>query len=125
MAVTLSYGYINPENGDKGSVYYPALNSNITRLNGHDHDGVDSALLNAANIQKGTVTISSGSWTSNGTGSYKQDVTVPSGFNMSDYSITVYLSTGHPIYPTIEKLTATTFRIYTIDNTLTYTAVFR
>ncbi len=122
---TLSYGYKNPDNGDKGSVWYPALNDNIVRLNGHDHDGVDSALLNAANIQKGSVSILAAAWTADGTGRYKQTVTVPSGFNMTDFVIQVYLSTGHPIYPTIEKVTGTTFLIYTLDNSLAYTAVFR
>lgn len=126
MATTLSYGFINPANGDKGSVWFPALNANIVQLNGHSHNGTDSAPISAQYITKGTVAILSGGWTSNGTGSFRQTVTVPSGFNMSDYSITVYLTaTGHVIYPTIEKLTGTTFRIYTLDNTLAYTAVFR
>lgn len=123
--IVLSYGYKQPENGDKGSVWFPALNDNITRLNSHNHDGSNSSQLSATSILKGSVTCASGSWTSNGTGSFKQDVTCPSGYNMDDYIIEVRISGSHLIYPTIERLTATTFRIYTLDNTLTYVATFR
>jgi len=125
MATTLSYGYIQPQNGDKGSVWFPALNDNIQQLNDHDHNGVNSALLPSTSITGGTVNIPSGSWTLDVTGRYKQDVTVPAGYNMSDYAITFYLSTGEILVPSITKLTATTFRIFTCDNTLSYVAVFR
>lgn len=123
--VILSYGFKNPENGDKGSIWFPALNFNIVQLNGHTHDGVTSALINSAALVGGSVSIPSGSWTLDVTGRYKQDVTVPAGFTMDAFNILVRLSTGDLIYPSIEKLTSTTFRIYTLDNTLTYTAVFR
>lgn len=122
----LSYGFRNPENGDKGSVWFPALNFNIVQLNSHNHDGSTSSLINAAVIVGGSVSIPSGSWVSDVTGRYKQDVTVPAGFTVDSYNIQVRItSSGHIIYPTIEKLTSTTFRIYTLDNTLSYTAVFR
>ena len=48
MATTLSYGFVRPATGDKGSVFFPALEDNITQLNSHDHDGTDSALMTAA-----------------------------------------------------------------------------
>ena len=123
--IVLSYGYKQPENGDKGSVWFPALNDNITRLNSHNHDGSNSAQLSSTSILKGSVSILAINWTSNGTGSFKQDVTVPSGYNMDDYNIEFRLSGSHIIYPTVERLTATTFRVYTLDNTLAYEAVFR
>lgn len=126
MATTLSYGFINPQNGDKGSTWFPAMNSNIVQLNNHNHDGVTSAPITASYITKGTVTVSSGSWVSDGTGRFRQDVTVPSGFNMDDYTIQVRLqSNGYIIHPSFEKLTTNTFRIYSLDNTLTYLVVFR
>lgn len=123
---TLSYGYQNPENGDKGSVWFAALNADIVQLNSHSHNGSDSSLINAANIAKGTVAISSASWVADGTGRYKQVVTVPSGFNMDDYLIQVrFTSSGDIVYPTISKTTTTTFTIYTVDNTANFTAIFR
>ncbi len=124
MATTLSYGYIQPQNGDPGSTWFPALNDDIQQLNDHDHDGSNSAQLNAASIVNGAVSILAAAWVSNGTGSFYQDVTVPAGFNMDDYSITTRLNGGDIIYPSIDRLTATTFRIYTLDNTLVYRAVF-
>ena len=125
MATTLSYGYIQPANGDPGSTWFPALNSNITQLNGHNHDGANSAPIPASSITSGSVSIPSGSWTLDVTGRYKQDVTAPAGFNMTSYSITFYLSTGEIITPSITKLSGTTFRIFGPDNTLSYVAVFR
>ena len=123
--VTLSYGYKRPQAGDRGAIWFTALEDNITRLNDHDHDGVDSALLSGSVIVKGTVTVSSGSWTLVSTGKYKQTVTCPSGFTMADHIPSVRLSTGHIIHPTIERVSNTSFDIYTLDNTLTYTVIFR
>jgi hypothetical protein len=125
MATTLSYGFIQPQNGDKGSVWFPALNDNIQQLNDHTHDGVTSALISSASLTTGTVSIPAASWVLDVTGRYKQDVTVPAGYNMDDYAIMFKLSTGEIIVPSITRLTGTTFRIFGPDNTLTYTAVFR
>jgi len=125
MATTLSYGFIQPQNGDKGSTWFPALNDNIQQLNDHTHDGVTSALLPSTSLTSGSVSIPSASWVLDVTGRYKQDVTVPAGYNMDDYAIIFKLSTGEIIVPSITRLSGTTFRIFGPDNTLTYTAVFR
>lgn len=125
MATTLSYGYIQPQNGDKGSTWFPALNDNIQQLNDHSHDGVTSAKISASNVLTGSVSIPAASWVLDVTGRYRQDVTVPTGFNMNDYSIMFKLSTGEIIQPSITKLSDSSFRIFGIDNTLSYTAVFR
>lgn len=125
MATTLTYGYIQPVNGDKGSTWFPALNDNIQQLNDHAHNGVDSAPISGANITSGSVTIPAASWVSDGTGRFRQDVTVPAGYNMDSYSIIFKLSTGEIILPSITRLSATSFRIFGPDNTLTYTAVFK
>jgi hypothetical protein len=125
MATTLSYGYINPQNGDPGSVWFPALNSNITQLNNHNHDGITSAAIPSSSTVSGTVSIPAGSWVLDVTGRYKQDIIVPSGYNMTQYSIMFYLSTGEIIYPSITQLSGTSFRVFGPDNTLSYVAVFR
>ena len=125
--VVLSYGFKQPENGDRGSIWFPALNYNIQQLNDHTHDGSNSALINGAAVVAGTVSIPSASWVSDGTGRYRQDVTCPAGYTLTNvYHIQIFItSTGHPILPTIEKQSSSVFRIYTPDNTLSYTAVFR
>lgn len=125
MATTLTYGYIQPQNGDKGSVWFPALNDNIQQLNDHAHNGVDSAPISAANVTSGTVTIPAAAWVLDVAGRYKQDVTTPAGYNMDSYSILFKLSTGEIITPSITRLSLTSFRIFGPDNTLTYSAVFK
>jgi hypothetical protein len=125
MATTLSYGYINPQNGDPGSTWFPALNSNITQLNNHNHDGVTSAPIPSSSTVSGTVSIPAGSWVLDVTGRYRQDVIVPSGYNMTQYSIMFYLSNGEIIHPSISQLSGTSFRVFGPDNTLSYVAVFR
>lgn len=125
MATTLSYGYIQPQNGDKGSTWFPALNDNIQQLNDHDHNGINSAPIPSTNISSGTVSIPAASWVLDVTGRYRQDVTVPAGYNMDNYSILFKLSTGEIITPSITRLSATSFRIFGPDNTLTYSAVFK
>lgn len=122
----LSYGFKNPDNGDKGSVWFPALNFDIVQLNGHTHDGVTSPLINGSAIAAGVVSAPSGSWVLDVLGRYRQDVTVPVGFVVDGFMIQARISsTSAPVFPTIEKLTTTTFRIYTIDNTLSYTVNFK
>ena len=125
MATTLTYGYIQPQNGDKGSVWFPALNTNIQQLNDHTHNGVNSAPISGANVTSGTVTIPAASWVLDVAGRYRQDVTVPAGYNMDSYSILFKLSTGEIITPSITRLSLTSFRIFGPDNTLTYPAFLR
>jgi hypothetical protein len=125
MATTLSYGYIQPQSGDKGSVWFPALNDNIQQLNDHNHDGVTSSLLPATSVAAATVSIPAAGWVADGTGRYRQDITVPAGYNMDTFSILFKLSTGEIILPSISRLSATSFRIFGPDNTLSYEAVFK
>ena len=124
--VVLSYGFQNPENGDRGAVWFAALNADIVKMNDHTHDGSNTAQLNTGNMIGGSVSILAAAWTADGTGRYKQTVTCPAGFTIDSYAVKFSLtSTGHIIYPSIEKVSATTFIIYTLDNSLAYTAVFR
>jgi hypothetical protein len=125
MATTLSYGYIQPENGDKGSTWFPALNDNIQQLNDHTHDGITSSLIPGTSVSSSSVSIPAASWVYDSVGRYRQDVTVPAGYNMDSYSITFKLSTGEIILPSIIRISSSSFRIFGPDNTLTYTAVFK
>lgn len=50
---TLTYGFKRPATGDQGSVWFPAMEDNITRLDAHDHDGTDSAQLTNSAIAAG------------------------------------------------------------------------
>jgi hypothetical protein len=121
----LSYGFKNPDNGDKGSLWFPALNFNIVQLNNHNHDGVTSSLIPASNISAGSVTILSANWTLVSTGKYTQSVSLPAGFLMATSNMQIRNANGDYIYPSIVQTSTTAFNIYTNDNTQTYTAVFR
>lgn len=121
MATTLSNGYKTFSNGERGSVFYPGMNDNFTLMNSHTHDGSDGELIDCKYLTKTTETISSGSWSavSGHTGTYRQLVTLPSGFTWDSVEMKFTLSTlGHVIYPSIEKASATTYYIYFNDNTL-------
>jgi len=118
MSTTTTYGYKKPQDNDTGLTFWDDLEFNIDRMDGHTHDGVDSAPLAK------TQTISSGSWSSLGNGSYRQLVTLPGSLTFDTIAIEMRLSTGHVVHPTIEKVSSTTYYVYTNDNTLTYTAVY-
>lgn len=125
---TLSYGYEKPESGDKGTSLFTALEDNIQRVNDHDHDGNNSALLPAQNIAASTQTISSASWAAFGpTGHYRQLVTTVAGFTFDGTNIGFRVSgvNGAYIFPTVERVTNTTFYIYTTDNTLDFVAIYK
>lgn len=119
---TLSYGYKKPANPDTGDEFYPAMEDNIQRLNDHDHDGVNSAPLASR-----TVSAPSGAWVAApiGGGVYRQQVSVPAGLNYDDCQIWFKLSTGEYVFPSVERVSASLFWVYTNDNSLNYVAYFR
>lgn len=47
---TLTYGLKRPATGDLGSVWFPAIEGNITQLDAHSHNGVDSPQLTNTGI---------------------------------------------------------------------------
>ena len=51
MAITLSNGYIKPEDGDTGAVWFDALEDNIQRVNDHNHDGSNSEIVQQGSRQ--------------------------------------------------------------------------
>lgn len=117
--LTLSHGFLKPQTGDKGSVWFPALETNIQKLNDHTHNGTDSELLAATSINAGTTAILAANWVSLGGGNYRQLVTMPAGFSYdAGYSLSFHLTTGgHLIYPSVERVSATQIYVYINDNT--------
>lgn len=124
--LTLSYGYKLPQSGDKGATLWQALEDNITRLNGHTHDGVNSSKLLVQNFQSTKQTILAANWVLSVTnpGHYSQTVTIPAGFTYDDFVIDFRDASNRKIYPGVTKLSNTTFTIFTIDNTQAFTAVY-
>lgn len=131
MSTTLSYGYVKPATGDRGSTFFPALENDIQQLNDHTHNGVDSAFLPPASLGKYTSTISAGSWASDGAGNYSQTVTVPSGISgaatyndIKYYHIIFNDASGNRCFPTVTRASSTTYTVTVNDNSLVFTAYY-
>lgn len=117
---TLSYGYKKPANPDTGDVWFPAMAGNIQQLNDHTHDGVTSAPLTTT-----TQDALAANWVATANGTYRQLMTVPTGLQYDTADIWVRRSTGEVAYPTMERVSSTTFYLYTNDNTLAYKLKYR
>jgi hypothetical protein len=123
--ITLTYGFKKPQTGDSGASLFTALEDNITRVDGHTHDGVDSAALPAQSIIGVPQTISNADWVAHGAaGHYRQQVTVPSGFDFDNVQISFRTSAGAYIHPTVEKVSDTQYYIYCTNNAIDIVAVY-
>lgn len=119
--LTLSKTYKKPQNPDTGDVWFPAMETNIQLLNDHNHDGVTSQFL-ASTSQS----IVAASWLVFGAGGlYRQLLTVPVGMSYDSCEIWVLRSSGERVYATLERVSSTTFYLYTNDNTMNYTVLYR
>jgi len=114
-------------------VWFPAIEDNITRLNGHSHNGSDSVALSSLAFTKFSSTIASGDWVDGGNGNYSYQVTVPAGiqgasapFNdINYYQLQFYItSTGVRIYPGVTRNSSTTFTVSINDNSVGVTVLY-
>lgn len=122
--LTLSYGYKLPQAGDRGAPLFQALEDNITRLNGHTHNGTDSAPLTAQAVVAVTGNILSAGWVFYADGLYRQLVTIAPGFDYDKVQIGFRLTTGQFVYPAVDKVSATQYYVYTNDNTQDFVALY-
>ena len=121
---TLTYGLQQPESGDKGSIFFPALEENIAQLDAHTHDGSTSSKIASSGITPVTQSITAGSWVASGN-TYRQLVTVPGAITIDD-KVPVFKdpTTLERYYLPIEKVTAATYYVYCNDNTVAVTAYY-
>lgn len=121
MSVTLSYGYKKPENADTGDTFFANIVDDITLVNDHTHNGTNSARLAGT----ASSTISSGSWGADlGSSTYRQTITLPTGFVYDTTTIDMRLSNGEKVYAKIQKVSSTQYYVFTNDNTQDYVAVY-
>lgn len=129
MPTTLSYGYIKPQTGDKGSSFFPVLEQNIQQVNDHTHNGTNSAPLTPASVASVAQTLLAANWVLVSGGLYRQLVTMPGSFQFENQFMRFLLNTapyvGHEIYPSLEKVTANTFYVYINDNTMDVKVLYR
>lgn len=123
--LTLSYGFKKPQSGDQGATFFTDMETNVQKMNDHTHNGTDSASLPAQSVLGVPQTVALGSWVAHGaTGHYRQQVTVPAGFDFDNVQISFRTSAGAVIYPTVEKVSDTQYYVYTTDNTIDFIAVY-
>lgn len=125
MGTTLSHGVYKPATPDTGDVWFPAMANNMQILNDHTHNGVDSSLM----IGLFTQSILSANWGAAVNGTYTQTITLPIVNTVQllydSLQIEFRLSTGEIIYPSITRVSSTSYSVSTNDNTQTYTAFYR
>jgi hypothetical protein len=121
MAITLSFGYIKNQTGDKGSVFWPDLEFNIQRINDHSHNGVNSAKLTTASIDALTNNVLAAGWEPvvDQLGTFKQTVTSPAGVNLDKhYPRFKNEATGEVLFLSFVQLNDSQYDVYINDNTV-------
>ncbi len=123
MGTTLSYGFEKPATGDKGSTFFPALESDIQQMNDHNHNGVNSAKLAAGSTQATVQHLAHASWVG-ASAPYSMVVTIPSALTLtgSVYEDLAMQFRNHAdgsiMYLDMVKDSSTTFTLYINDNTI-------
>jgi hypothetical protein len=125
MSTTLTYGFKLPQNGDKGSTWFPDIAFDIQRLNDHTHDGLNSAPINSANVGVFTQELDVNDWIGDAQYTYSMTVTIPNG-KLYDNSIIVFRNTvtKSQLFLGVTKLDPGTYNVYSNDNTLNITAYY-
>lgn len=128
MPTLTSMGYKKPSTGERD--YFPTLEFNIDHGNSHSHNGVNGERISTKDLSKQTGSISSGSWSavSGQTGTYRQLITVPTGYAVSTSEMKFYVDggdeDGDQIFPTVEKVSSTTYYVYINDNSVALKVVY-
>lgn len=124
---TLTYGQKIPATGERGSVWFPALEDNFTRLDSHNHDGSNSAPLTTAAVTAVTASITNTGWgaVSNKLGLYSQLVTMPLGYLYANKTVTFRSTAGASLLLHTEASTSTgAFTVYCNDNSIALVALY-
>lgn len=129
MSTTLSRGFKRPDTGDRGTSWFQDLSDDITQLNSHTHNGIDSEKVNVSAIVKQSQTLLNSAWGADlGGSTYKQSVTMPAGLVFTDSQITFINVTGAnlgtTIYPTVNQTGVSAFDVLVNDNTMTVRVVY-
>jgi hypothetical protein len=128
--LTLTYLLKQMEDNDPSEDWFQAIADNFAAIDAHNHNGVNSPLLTSAiAVALTTQTLLAAAWVALGDGRYRQLVTLPtiSGTPLQYDNVSMEFkiaSTGHVIYPTVEKASANTYYVYSVDNTLDFTALY-
>jgi len=125
MADTLSFGYLRPASGDPANVWQPAIESTITQLNAHNHDGVNSSTISQASIGVLSTPISVADWGAAVSGTYTVTKSAPGAITeVNNYYPKVYLdSDGSIVYLSITRISPSSIELKTnlnVDMTISW-----
>lgn len=124
--LTLSKGFKKPQTGDKGSVFFPALEANWQQVNDHTHNGTNSQLIAPTAITAVSQSLLAASWSLVSPGVYRILVTMPAGITWAN-NIWKYINTASNaelLLPT-ERNDTNKFYIYSNDNTINVDIIYR
>lgn len=112
---TLTFGFKKPTTGDRGAVFFPALEENIQKLNDHTHNGADSQAINSKDITPFKQTVAP-TWSPHGPQGYRTEITIPNGKLYDDFVITFRDSaTGAQLLLSTQKTSPTTYYVFIND----------
>lgn len=119
---TLTYGFKLPDTGDKGTVFFPALEDNITRLDAHTHNGANSPKLSSENVDAYSQTMGAGSWALVVDNTYRMLITMPATLEFDKCTMMFLINSGTAVgqvfFPTVTKVSANTYYVYSNDNSI-------
>ena len=122
---TLAYGFLKPQNGDKGQQLFDDLADNVQQTNDHTHDGINSAKVNVSAITKQSQLLVNTNWVSPVGGVYNQVVSMVVGLLFDSSTITIRETSTGKLMPLLyEKVDSTSFRVYCNDATKDLTILY-
>jgi len=125
MSLTLSFGYIKPEDGDTGASWFDVLEFDIQRVNDHIHDGVSSSLLPPSSITAAVLNFATADWGAPTLGLYTQTKTIPGALTYDNSLKEARLANGDVVYASLIKASATSITVETNDNTQDINVAFK
>lgn len=134
MATTLSYGFVRPANGDRGTTFWDDLADDITQLNNHSHNGTDSAYLTPNSVSALSQDLAKASWVLVSNGIYSQSVTITGSgvynnlaivFRVKAINSSTTATVGDILLLSYTKTSATQYTVYCNDPELDLTVIYR
>jgi len=123
--MALTHGTEIPNAGESGNIFCPKLERNWARYDAHDHTGGDkgSMLDPGTAFTKQTDKALIAGWALDANDVYKQDITLPTGYDYDTTFIRTLIS-DEEYNLRIEKVSSSIFTIYCNDNTVDVDIVY-
>lgn len=125
MSITLSYGFVKPEDGDTGASWFDNIEDNIQRTNDHTHNGVNSSLLLGSAITAQVLNFATADWGDPTLGTYSQTKTIPGSLTYDNTVKEARLASGDVVFLTMIRASATTITVETNDNSQDVNVAFK